>query len=181
MIHALVLAAALAGDRGVAFPLRTRQMEAEQVTPGGVSLEPQTAQAINTTDSSSDPEVRRIESILQKMQRDPAMRQRLYDDVDSVVRAVRGSQPIPDNLRVGYGLPVTEHRAQPNQVAILQPPFVTALPFPGSSIPQADTATSRRATPSRPSWQTSKPQWSPLGRGSGETPHPLGARKRVPY
>ena len=109
-------------------------MASAQAVPGGGSLGPQTAQALNTTDSSSDPEVHRIESILQRMQRDPATRQKLYDDVDSVIRAVRNSQPIPDNLRVGYGLPVTEHRAQPNLVATLQPPAVTPLPFPGSSL-----------------------------------------------
>ena len=129
-----MFAAALAGDCGAGRSLRTRQMQAAQAVPAGASLAPQTAQAPNTTDSSSDPEVRRIESILQKMQRDPATRQKLYDDVDSVVRAVRNSQPIPDNLRVGYALPVTENRAEPNQLAALQPLAVTPLPFPGSSL-----------------------------------------------
>jgi hypothetical protein len=109
-------------------------MKAQQTAPGGASLGPQTTQAINVTDSSSDPEVRRIESILQRMQRDPAMRQKLYDDVDSVIRAVRNSQPIPDDLRVSSGLPVSEGRAQSNLVATLQPAAVTSLPLSGGSL-----------------------------------------------
>ncbi len=147
MIHALVFAAALAGNRAAKPLLRARPLEAPQAAPGGAKLGSQTEQAISAADSPPDPELHRIESILQRMQQDPALRQKLYEDVDSVVRAVRNRQPIPESLRVGYGLPVTEHQAQPGLVATLRPATVASPPFSGSSLNLQLTLPSSDAQP----------------------------------
>jgi hypothetical protein len=116
-------------------------MEAPRAAAGAAGQGVPTAQPASTTDSSSDPEVRRIETILQRMQQDPAQRQKLYDDVDSVVRAVRNSQAIPDTLRVGYGLPpIPEHSAQPHLIATLPAAAITPLLFPGSPLSPQPTS-----------------------------------------
>lgn len=130
MIHALVFAAALAGDRGAAPALRTRPMEAPQAAAGGAGPLPRLAQAVSTTDSSSDPEVLRIESILQKMQQDPALREKLYDDVDSLVRAIRSGQPIPSRLKVDYGLPVADRSREPSPALSVTSPYANLHPGP---------------------------------------------------
>jgi len=64
------------------------------------------------------------------MQQDPALRERLYDDVDSLVRAVRNGQPIPSKLRVDYGLPVPEHTAALITATAVTSPFANLRPGP---------------------------------------------------
>jgi Transglycosylase SLT domain len=134
VIQALAFAAALSAERVARPHLRSRLMEAPQIALGAAGQRtPEGAQAVGPAESPVDPEVRRIEMILRKMQQDPALRQQFYDDVDSVVRAVRSRQPIPSNLRVDSGLPAVDHSpTEPHLVATLQPPAVTPLPFPGT-------------------------------------------------
>ena len=135
MIEAFVLAAALAGQQGARPALHNRLMEAPQGAQGAAAQSLPGAQVTGSADSSPDPEVRRIQMILQKMQHDPAARQQLYDDVDSVIRAVRNRQSIPNSLRVDYGLPPAEHNADTHLVATLQPASAPMLSLPGTVQP----------------------------------------------
>jgi Transglycosylase SLT domain len=136
VILAFVFAAALAGDRGARPPERSHPVDVRWAFAwdGAAQGLPAATQAAGPTDSSSDPEARRIELILQKMQQDPALREKLYDDVDSLVRAVRNRQPIPGRLKVDYDLPVPEHRQEPG-VANLHPTSAILLPVHGMSLP----------------------------------------------
>jgi hypothetical protein len=132
VILALVFAASIAGDRGARSPQRYRPVEIRRAatSDGAAQGWPPSAQAPGAADSSADPEVLRIESILQKMQQNPAVRQKLYDDVDSVVRAVRNGQPIPSRLKVDYDLPVAERRSELGMITNLTSPFANLHPGP---------------------------------------------------
>jgi hypothetical protein len=154
MILALAFAVSLFGDRGARLPQHNRPVAIRRAfaLDGAAEDWPPSAQASVAADSSADPEVLRIESILQKMQQDPAARQKLYDDVDSVVRAVRNRQPIPSRLKVDYDLPLPEPRSELGTITnltsafanlrpgpILLPVHATPLPAVGPALPQTAT------------------------------------------